>query len=106
VVAPRLAGIPDQVRHASTGFLVEPGDEADYIAKLELLMNNPLLARQMGRDAQEFAERTCSREVVFGNITQALREAAAERAVLAPMPGRGLASIFTRRRPASLAAVG
>ena len=105
VVAPRLAGIPDQLRHGQTGFLVEQGDEADYIARLELLLNNPVLARQMSRDARAFAARTCSRDVVFGRITDALRAAAAARSLPTTIAPRRSLGAFTRRRPVPVSSV-
>lgn len=48
VVASRVGGIPDFVRHGENGLLVEPGDAAGLADALELLLRDAALARRMG----------------------------------------------------------
>jgi len=48
VVATRHAGIPEQVVHEETGFLVEEGDYMDMGNYMVLLSQNPVMASEMG----------------------------------------------------------
>jgi glycosyltransferase involved in cell wall biosynthesis len=53
------------VQHGVTGFLVEPGDVADLRERLAELLQDPGLARRMGRQARElvlerFTWRACA----------------------------------------------
>jgi glycosyltransferase involved in cell wall biosynthesis len=53
VVASRVGGVPEIVVDGETGFLVEPGDVDELHDRLALLLNDPGLAREMGRRARE-----------------------------------------------------
>ncbi len=55
VVCSRLGGLPEVVEHGVTGFLVEPGDEAELRERLDELLRDPPLARRLGRNARELA---------------------------------------------------
>lgn len=55
VVASRIGGVPELVRHGETGFLVEPGDVTELRARLDELLGNPALAARMGRAGREAA---------------------------------------------------
>lgn len=55
VVCSRLGGPPEVVQHGVTGFLVEPGDEAELRTRLDELLRDPPLARRLGRNARELA---------------------------------------------------
>jgi glycosyltransferase involved in cell wall biosynthesis len=48
VVASRVGGIPDLVRHGETGLLVAPRDELKLAANISLLLSNPDKADRMG----------------------------------------------------------
>jgi glycosyltransferase involved in cell wall biosynthesis len=48
VVASRVGGIPDLVRHGESGFLVEPRDDEAIAASISLLLGNPCKAERMG----------------------------------------------------------
>lgn len=52
IVAPRVDGIPEAVRHGETGFLVEPGDIQAMARHLIHLLSNPEHARAMGLAGQ------------------------------------------------------
>lgn len=54
VVASRLGGLVEIVRHGITGFLVEPGNVDELRARLAELLGDPSLARRMGRNAREW----------------------------------------------------
>jgi glycosyltransferase involved in cell wall biosynthesis len=48
VVASRVGGIPDLVRHGETGLLVTPRDDEAIAASILLLLSNPRKAERMG----------------------------------------------------------
>jgi alpha-maltose-1-phosphate synthase len=52
VIASRVGGVPEIVRHGETGFLVEPGNVAELHERLEQLLRDTALARQMGVNAR------------------------------------------------------
>jgi glycosyltransferase involved in cell wall biosynthesis len=53
VVASRTGGVPEVVVDGETGFLVAPGDTAELRDRLEHLLDDPALARRMGRAARD-----------------------------------------------------
>ena len=66
VVCSRLGGLPEVVQHGSTGFLVEPGSEAELRDRLAELLSQPGLARRMGSRARtlfldRFTWEACAR---------------------------------------------
>jgi glycosyltransferase involved in cell wall biosynthesis len=60
VVATLVDGLPDVVRHGQTGLLVPPDDPIALAGALQLLAENPALARRMGTAARRRALRTFS----------------------------------------------
>jgi glycosyltransferase involved in cell wall biosynthesis len=55
-VASRIYGITDAVVDGSTGLLHEPGKVEDLAEKIRLLLGEPVLREQMGRDAKKRVE--------------------------------------------------
>ena len=56
VVGAAAGGIPDLIDHDDTGFLVQPGDTADMLARMKQL-SNPKFREAMGKRARAEAER-------------------------------------------------
>jgi glycosyltransferase involved in cell wall biosynthesis len=54
VVATRVAGIPEVVKHDETGLLVSPGDPVPLAAALARLVTEPALGVRLGKAAQDF----------------------------------------------------
>ena len=54
VVASRVAGIPEVVKHAESGMLVDPGDSAQLARALAMLVNDPPLGARLGAAAKAF----------------------------------------------------
>jgi len=52
VISTREGGIPDIVDDGKTGFLVNKNDPKDLADKIELLINNPFIRHQMGKEAK------------------------------------------------------
>ncbi len=48
VVASRIGGVPYTVSDGVTGLLCEPGEPVDLASKIERLLDDPALRRQMG----------------------------------------------------------
>jgi len=62
VVATRVGGVPEIVRHGTTGFLHEPDDLNGMTAALAELVRNPKLRIEMGRRARTYVEQNHSLE--------------------------------------------
>jgi glycosyltransferase involved in cell wall biosynthesis len=65
VVASRLGGLAEVVRHGVTGFLVEPGNVDELRERLDQLLRDRALAARLGRNARElvldrFTWRACA----------------------------------------------
>ena len=56
VVASRVGGIPELVRHGETGLLFQPTDRRDLSAKIQIMMNDPELRRRFGRLGRKVVE--------------------------------------------------
>ncbi len=78
VVGTRLGGLREIVRHRETGFLVEPSNARALAAALEMLMDNPRVAVEMGRKGRERVEERFTNEVMF-NRTLAVYRRVLER---------------------------
>jgi glycosyltransferase involved in cell wall biosynthesis len=52
VIASRVGGIPELVRHGENGLLVETGNPADLQAKMEYLIENPHLLQLYSLDIE------------------------------------------------------
>jgi glycosyltransferase involved in cell wall biosynthesis len=57
VVASRVGGIPDLVRHAETGYLVPPADEKALADGIKKLLDDPEKAKQMGQRGKEYCRQ-------------------------------------------------
>jgi glycosyltransferase involved in cell wall biosynthesis len=60
VIASRIGGIPELVRHGVTGLLSTPGEPAELSAHIELLLADRELRKRFGRQAREVVEREYS----------------------------------------------
>jgi len=60
VIASRIGGIPELVEHEVDGFLFEPGNADELAAYMRTLVDNPALAREMGRAGRRKAEERYS----------------------------------------------
>lgn len=65
VVAFAVGGIPEWLEDGVTGFLIHPGDLTGMAEKIDFLLQNPSVARQMGQEGRQQAEqRFTSRQYV------------------------------------------
>lgn len=54
VIAPQAGGVVDSIQNGENGFLFHPGDERDFISKLEHLINDFDLRQIMGAKAKAY----------------------------------------------------
>lgn len=78
VIATRVGGIPEQILHGETGYLIDPGDSATLGKTLIEILQNRHLRRQMGIAARQRAQQCFglqtfvdSYEHLFGDVSMA-----------------------------------
>jgi glycosyltransferase involved in cell wall biosynthesis len=83
VVATRVNGTREVVRHGDSGFLVEVGDVAGLVAALERLLANPVLRAHMGERGRRVVLSEYDEADIVNNLERIYREVLAHRG-LAP----------------------
>jgi len=73
VIGGNSGGVPDAVQDGQTGLLVDGNTPHDIAQKLLMILDNPELASQMGKQGQQFALRMTS-EAIFQHYQQILQE--------------------------------
>lgn len=68
VVASNIGGIPELVVNGKTGYLFEPRNSQDLATKILKLLNNPLLAKKMGSQAQTYYNKYYTPEKHYRNL--------------------------------------
>lgn len=53
VVAAQVGCVPDLIKHGENGFALDPQDTTGFVEAVELILNNPNLAGQIGRTARQ-----------------------------------------------------
>jgi glycosyltransferase involved in cell wall biosynthesis len=81
VIATRVGGIPDVIKHGRTGFLVEPGDSEDIRKYIELLLADERLCRHMSEECMAEVEMY-SWDTIAARIEAVLQDASVAGAVL------------------------
>jgi glycosyltransferase involved in cell wall biosynthesis len=76
VIATRVGGVPDLIRHGDSGFLVDVGDIAGMTMTVNDLFARPDLAREIGRRGREAVLDRCDIERVWPQYARVLHEAA------------------------------
>jgi L-malate glycosyltransferase len=79
VVATRVGGSPEVVRHGETGLLVPLDDEDALVAAIEDLLSQPELRRKCGRQAKELARARFGFDHVRDQFEQLYRDVLAEK---------------------------
>jgi len=74
VIGTRIAGVPEQVEHGVTGFVVEPSDPQALAQALETLLKSPDLRRQMGHAGRERVEALFSTDAYVAGVTRVYRD--------------------------------
>jgi glycosyltransferase involved in cell wall biosynthesis len=79
VVASRIYGITDAVIEGETGLLHQPGDVADLVEKLEVLVGNPSLRNALGVAGRRRAQAAFSADLVTTEMANFLQRMFDER---------------------------
>ncbi len=74
VVASRLAGVRELIRHGETGVLVPPQDDLALAAALEQLLRNPHEARSLGQRGGELAEQRYRWRIIGQELRELYRQ--------------------------------
>jgi len=75
VVGSRIGGIPEFVIHEQTGLLFDPGDVEGLAENLRRLVDDPGLARELGREARTYIEALTDRERHLAGLERVYRDA-------------------------------
>jgi glycosyltransferase involved in cell wall biosynthesis len=75
VVAQEIAGVPEVVRHGTTGLLTPPGDVAAYAEGIERLLTNEAERQRLSAAARRFVLDERSLEAAAGRLAAILPEA-------------------------------
>ncbi len=78
VVATRVGGVPELVDDGDNGFLVEPGDLQGFAVAVSRLLEQPQLARDMGRRGRERVEQRHGCDEAAGRLAAIYRRALGE----------------------------
>jgi glycosyltransferase involved in cell wall biosynthesis len=76
VISTREGGIPDIVEDGGTGFLINKNDPKDLADKIELLIKNSLLRKQMGAAGKKKFQDNYTISIWENNMFNILKEVA------------------------------
>ena len=74
VLAPRAGGVIENIQDGVNGYLYEPGDVDDFIAKLKILVENSTLRHQMGIKGRESIQDKYSWDKTISNLVNIWQE--------------------------------
>lgn len=77
VVVTATGGSPEIVRDGVEGFLVRPRDPRQLARRLDVLLDSPGLAREMGRRGRQRLEKEFTRDLMLDRTEQVYRQALA-----------------------------
>jgi glycosyltransferase involved in cell wall biosynthesis len=81
VVASRVGGIPDLVEHGVNGYLVSPEDVKELEHAVFKLLNDPSLARRMGKEGRRKISNQFSAATMADSIDRVYRELLSRKGV-------------------------
>ena len=68
MLAPRAGGVIENIQQGVNGYLYEPGDEDDFIAKLKILVEDATLSHDMGIKGRESIKDKYSWDNTISNL--------------------------------------
>ena len=68
VISTNVGGIPEFLEDGKNGFVIEAGDERELTKKLLKLLENPVLAKQMGATGRELIEKNLSWDIITNQV--------------------------------------
>ena len=73
VLATKVGGIPELMKHSETGFLIEKGNSAEWVDKITLLINDQQKSRKMGKAGRVFVEQNFSWDKIARDFLDATK---------------------------------
>lgn len=74
IITTRVNAIPEIVSHEETGFLIQPGDRTDLANRIQQLIENRNLGREMGAKARQIVEQKFNAHTNFQSLESIFRE--------------------------------
>ncbi|XWK86837.1 MAG: glycosyltransferase family 4 protein [Phormidium sp.] len=74
IIASRVNAIPEIVSHEETGFLIQPGDRADLANRIQQLIENRNLGKEMGAKGRQIVEKKFNAHTNFQTLESVFRE--------------------------------
>ena len=74
VIATNINAIPEIVSHGETGFLIQKGDRYDLARRIRYLIDNPILAQEMGEKGRKIAEQKFNAQTHCQTLENLFRE--------------------------------
>jgi glycosyltransferase involved in cell wall biosynthesis len=74
VVASRVGGIPDLVKHKVNGLLVKPGDVTELANALEQILSDSEISSKMGKEGRKRIQEQFSADIMVQSIDRVYRE--------------------------------
>ncbi|MFB2879950.1 glycosyltransferase family 4 protein [Floridanema aerugineum] len=74
IIASRVNAIPEIVSHEETGFLIQPGDRTDLANRIQQLIENRNLGKEMGAKGRQIVERKFNAHTNFQTLESVFRE--------------------------------
>ncbi|MGA9381629.1 MAG: glycosyltransferase, partial [Phormidium sp.] len=74
IIASRVNAIPEIVSHGETGFLIQPGDRTDLANRIQQLIENRNLSREMGTKGRQIVEEKFNAHTNFQTLESIFRE--------------------------------
>jgi glycosyltransferase involved in cell wall biosynthesis len=73
IIASNVGGIPEIVRSNQTGYLCEIDDVDQWIGKIRFLLDNPDVARRLGKNAREFVAKTFNWRTIATDFLESIK---------------------------------
>lgn len=74
IITTRVNAIPEIVSHEETGFLIQPGDRIDLANRIEQIINNPNLGKEMGAKGRQIVEEKFNAKTNFQTLASVFQE--------------------------------
>lgn len=74
IIATSVGGIPELMIHNKTGYLVEKGDHARWVERLECLLNDKEKSRQMGDEGRKFVEQNFDWQIIAKRFADMVKD--------------------------------
>jgi len=74
IIASNVGGIPEIVKNNQTGYLCEIDDVDQWIGKIRFLLDNPDVARRLGKNARKFVQKTFDWRRIAEHMLEILRD--------------------------------